>query len=439
MSISSRVSRAIGSGMLIGVLLIADGAPAQPPGISDQAPLQPVMACRVRTGESKSAYQLLGTVTPSRTTTIGYSLPGRLRTLHAKRGDRLAAGDAVADLQTDVIQIEIAAAKAELRLVEHQLAELEAGSRDEDIAEAEARKEAAGAIARRSASQLARMSKLVQSKAASIEELDVATAEADSSRQLLQAATIAHARLVSGPRVEQVAQAQARVDLQREQVRLLEDRLKKHTLIAPFDGYVTAEYTEAGAWITAGDPVVDLIDLDTVRVEVAVPAAQVVSLRPGQTIHVEFDARPGELLLGQLERIVPAADTRSRTFPVLVRIKNRIDDGIPLLMSGMVVRMDLPIGPETEQTFVPTDAIVLDGIGQSVFVVDVGRAASAGGESAGGESQSAVVRKVPVKLGVAQGDWIAVSGEVDADAIVVTRGNERLAAGQSVEVTVGDG
>ncbi|QEF96550.1 Multidrug resistance protein MdtA precursor [Stieleria maiorica] len=436
MSKSPFVRRALWCGTLAVTLLIVDGVPAQIPGPSEPENLQPVMACRVRTGQAKSAYQLLGTVTPSRTTTIGYSLPGRLRTLHAKRGDRLAAGDAVADLQTDVIQIELAAAKAELRLVQQQLAELESGSRQEDIAEAKARMEAAGAIARRSASQLERLSKLVRSKAASVEELDVATAEANSSQQLLQAATIAHARLVAGPRVEQVAQAQARVDLQREQVRLLEDRLNKHTLIAPFDGYVTAEYTEAGAWITAGDPVVDLIELDTVRVEVAVPAAQVVSLRPGQTIHVEFDARPGELLLGQLERIVPAADTRARTFPVLVRIKNRIDNGIPMLMSGMVVRMDLPIGPEVELTFVPTDAIVLDGQQQSVFVVDADRAAASTAEQ---PKQAAVVRKVPVKLGVAQGDWISVRGDLPADAIVVTRGNERLAAGQSVEVTVSDG
>ncbi|WP_182867931.1 efflux RND transporter periplasmic adaptor subunit [Stieleria mannarensis] len=440
MSTSSFVRRALGCGTLAVTLLIADGASAQPPGqtsaASESEDLQPVLACRVRTGQAKSAYQLLGTVTPSRTTTIGYSLPGRLRTLHAKRGDRLAAGDAVADLQTDVIQIEFAAAKAELRLVQQQLAELESGSRQEDIAEAKARMEAAGAIARRSASQLERLSKLVQSKAASVEELDVATAEANSSQQLLQAATIAHARLVAGPRVEQVAQAQARVDLQREQVRLLEDRLTKHTLIAPFDGYVTAEYTEAGAWITAGDPVVDLIELDTVRVEVAVPAAQVVSLRPGQTIHVEFDARPGELLLGQLERIVPAADTRARTFPVLVRINNRIDNGIPMLMSGMVVRMDLPIGPEAELTFVPTDSIVLDGQQQSVFVVDGDRTSASVTEQ---PKQVAVVRKVPVKLGVAQGDWISVRGDLPPGAIVVTRGNERLAAGQSVEVTVSDG
>ena len=114
--------------------VVIDGSPQ----VSAQDSLPPVTARPVRIGQSNSSYQLLGTVTPSRTTTIGYALAGRLRTLHATRGDRLAAGDAVADLQTDVVEIEIAAAKAELRLVQQQLAELEAGSRAEDIAEAKA-------------------------------------------------------------------------------------------------------------------------------------------------------------------------------------------------------------------------------------------------------------------------------------------------------------
>jgi RND family efflux transporter MFP subunit len=419
---------------LLWLAIVAIGelnAAAQGKGGKDELP--PVTVRPVRSGLSNSTYQLLGTVTPSRTTTIGYALAGRLRTLHVTRGDRLAAGEAIADLQTDVAKIEIASAKAELRLVQQQLAELEAGSRDEDIAEAKARMDAAAAIARRSSSQLSRIKKLVQSRASSVEEVDVATAEADSSDQLLRAATIAHQRLVAGPRIEQVAQAQARVDLQIEQVRLLEDRLKKHTVVAPFDGYVTTEYTEAGAWITAGAPVVDLIELDTVQVEVAVPAAQVVALRIGQSIRVECDQRPGELLVGQLERIVPAADTRSRTFPVLVRIKNRIDDGTPMLMSGMVVRIDLPVGPETESNFVPTDAIVLDGFRQSVFIVDVN------GPASDGKPQRGAVRKVPVKLGAADGEWIAIEGALKPNEMVVTRGNERLRTGQTVEVTVGDG
>ena len=116
-----------------------------------------------------------------------------------------------------------------------------------------------------------------------------------------------------------------------------------------------------------------------------------------------------------------------------MRIKNRIDNGTPMLMSGMVVRIDLPIGPETMSSFVPTDAIVLDGLEQSVFVVDVD------GPPTGGKAQTGVVRNVPVKLGAADGEWIAVTGGLKPDEMVVTRGNERLTAGQTVEVTVGDG
>lgn len=418
--------------LAIFLLVLSEASPGQPPANSASESLQSVTVCQVRSGESKSSFQLLGTVTPSRTTTIGYALPGRLKTLHVRRGDRLSAGDAIADLATDVVKIELAAAKAQLDLVQHQLAELEAGSRSEDIAEAKARMSAAAAIARRNASQLNRIKKLVQSRAASVDEVDVATAEADSSKQLLEAATIAHARLVAGPRSEQVAQAKARVDLQREQVRLLEDRLKKHTVIAPFDGYVTTEFTEAGAWITAGDPVVGMIELNSVQVEVAVPAQQIVDLRLGQSIRVQCNQRPDELLLGQLERIVPAADTRARTFPVLVRIQNRIENGIPMLMSGMVVRIDLPIGPEQQLTFVPTDAIVLDGNEQSVFVID-------GDGSAPAPQQPAKVRKVQVKLGVAEEGWIAVTGDLDPQTWVVTKGNERLSSDQTVEATVSDG
>ncbi|MCO8122132.1 efflux RND transporter periplasmic adaptor subunit [Stieleria sp. TO1_6] len=399
-----------------------------------QDELPPVTAARIRVGQSNSSYQLLGTVTPSRKTTIGCALAGRVRELTLKRGARLEAGDSIAQLQTEVVKIELEAAKAQLRLVQHQLAELETGSRDEDIAEAKARMEAAAAIALRSSSQLQRIERLIESRAASADEVDVAIAEADSSKKLLLAETIAHQRLVAGPRAEQVAQAQASVDLQREQVRLLEDRLQKHTVIAPFDGYITAEYTEAGAWITAGAPVIDLIELDTVQVEVAVPAAQIVSLKPGQSIRIECSERPQELLLGTLERIVPSADTRARTFPILIRVENRIDDDIPILMSGMVVKIHLPVGPQLESTFVPTDAIVLEQVQQSVYVVDFNDQ-----PTASQNTRTGTVRRVPVRLGIADGGSISVTGQLQPDELVVTRGNEGLTPGQTVEVTVVDG
>lgn len=399
-----------------------------------QDSLPAVNAVKVRSGTSKASYQLLGNVAPKRTATIGYAVPGRVRQVHVDRGDRLERGDKIADLQTDVIKIEIQAAKAQLRLVQQQLAELKTGSRREDIAEARARMEAAFAISKRSASQLKRLERLVVSRAASGDELDVASAEADSSRQLYQAAKIALDRLIEGPRPEQIAQAQANVDLQTEQVNLLEDRFSKHTLIAPFDGYVTSEFTAAGAWMTAGGPVIEMIELDTVEIEVAVPATQTVGLKPGQSIRIECPSRPDELLIGKLNRIVPAADTRARTFPVLIEIENRFDDQVPILMSGMVVKADMPIGRETQENFVPTDAIVLEGEKQSVIVATPESSASEYDKPT-----AATVRQVDVELGIARDGWIAIRGDLKPGELVVIRGNERLTDGQQVEVAVRGG
>ncbi|OYP37066.1 efflux RND transporter periplasmic adaptor subunit [Rhodopirellula sp. MGV] len=411
-----------------------------------ERPLKPVTASELRTGLSKSSYQLLGTITPNRRSTLGYAVAGRMKSLNARRGDRVQSGEAISQLQTDVIKLEIAAAEAELQLARQQLAELESGSRKEDIAEGKARMDAARAVARKSAGQLVRMQRLVQSQAASADELDVAIAEADSSKELLAAASIAYDRLVAGPRKEQIAQAKARVDLQTKQVELLQDRLTKHTLKAPFDGYVINEFTDAGAWVSSGDPVLEMIELDTVKIEVAVPASQIVNVQTGQSIRVQSDDRKDALIVGKVERIVPAADSRARTFPMLVKVNNQLVGDTPMLLSGMVIRVFLPAGTASESMFVPTDSIVLESGGQSVFVIDVegdadaDRAAGAGRDGVSEDGTVVgTVRKVPVELGVADGEWIAVRGRLQNVRWVVTRGNEGLIEGDKVEAAASRG
>ncbi|MEM0926830.1 MAG: hypothetical protein AAGJ83_12390, partial [Planctomycetota bacterium] len=192
-----------------------------------QEPSKPsrVTVTPVRMGTKGTSYEMLGTVVPRRTATIGFALAGRVKTLMAERGRRIESGELVCELQTEVVKIEIAAAKAELRLAEQQLAELASGSRDEDIAEAKARMDAAAAIARKAKSQLARVTRLAEARAASVEEVDEATSDADSTARLLEAAEVVHQRLLAGPRPEQVAQARARVDLQRERGKCTREEL----------------------------------------------------------------------------------------------------------------------------------------------------------------------------------------------------------------------
>ena len=434
----------IRSGTLVGLLLAVFGTlfafphdhgslTAAPP---ETASVKTVTTAVAKELEANRSTTMLGTVNPSRSTTIGFSLPGRVQSLQAKRGTRVSSGNIIAALRTEVIQIEIAAARAQLRLVQQRLRELETGSRPEEIAEAMARRDSAAALSQKAVNQLKRLKTLTESGAASVDELDVAHAEANSLEQLHQAASIAYDRIKAGPRVEQVGQAKASVDLQTEQVRLLEDRLTKHKVTAPFDGYIVEEFIEAGAWVTSGDAAVSLIDLDTVEIEVAVPADNIANLQTNQSVSIQSRGNSPRILLGTIERIVPAADPRSRTFPVLIKAKNQISKDSPALMSGMTVNVELPLGTKAKGTFVPLDALVLDNQSLSVFVLTPQTTSDAS------KSVTGHVRRVPVTPGVSIGQWVMIRtsdhSAIKSGDLVVTRGNQTLLDGSQVEAIVKD-
>lgn len=371
--------------------------------------------------------RVVGTVQPVRTSTIGSALDGRVLIYDVKAGDSVKEGQRLAQLRPDTFEIQLAAARAELELFRQQKAELENGSRPEDIAEAEANMLAAKAARDNAASKLRRLTTLAESRAASDAELEDARELADATRFNHMAAEATLKRVQAGPRLEAIAQAQARVDLQQQQVLLLDDQLEKLSIKAPFDGFVAAEFTEIGSWINRGDPIAQVVQLDFVEIQVPVTAEMLVNLRTGDSIRVEFPELPEEVPVGTVERIVPVADNRSRTFPVVVRMENEIgEDGSPKLKAGMLARVDVPSGRREPMPLVPKDALVLNGAERFVFVVDTDPNAS--------DPNQGIARKVPVILGVAVKGSIQVSGDLDETDIVAVVGNERLIPGSSVNI-----
>ncbi len=222
--------------------------------------------------------------------------------------------------------------------------------------------------------------------------------------------------------------AKAQVELQEQRVELIKDRIDKHTILAPFDGFVAAEFTEVGAWITSGDPIARIVQLDEVEIRVSATAEDAVQLRRGDTIRVEFPELPDQLFIGNVDRVVPVAESRARTYPIYIRMTNQICDGVPRLMAGMLARVELPTGQRQMLPLVTKDALVLDQHGCSVFVVDLDSPAE--GKPSG--ARTGTVRQVPVNLGVAVGGLIQIRSTVPpgdtvrADDLVVVEGNERL-------------
>ncbi|RME33199.1 MAG: efflux RND transporter periplasmic adaptor subunit [Gammaproteobacteria bacterium] len=196
----------------------------------------------------------------------------------------------------------------------------------------------------------------------------------------------------------------ARVRLQLRQL-----QLEKSAIAAPFDGVVTERSRSPGEWVDSGDPVVRLVDPERLEVTASVPQSALGFLREGLRLTVA-DER-GETR-ARVRALVPVGDERSRLYELRLLLEGTA------WRAGHVVRVAVPLKAPELVLMVPRDALVLRQEGTWVYRIDhEGRA-----------------ERVPVEPGAGEGDWIAVSGALEAGDRVVVTGNERLRPGQEVRV-----
>jgi len=386
--------------------------------------VSPVVERQVREGQT-----FVGTVTPVRRSSIGSAVDGRVAEFPINNGDFVRKGQPLAQLLTETIGHEVAAARSELKLRQVELLELENGTRPEELRRAKAVMLADQALVEYQRKRLKRAQDLFERTAINDDELQLVISEAARAEQQYQQSFENHAIAVAGPRAEQIEQARARLAMQQSIAEKLTDQLGKHTIKAPFDGYVVAEHSEVGQWVQRGQLVAEVVALDEVDVVAQVLENHAAYVELGQVVRVEVPALHDHVFTGRVVAVVPQADLRSRTFPVNVRVSNKLAGSVPLLKSGMLARTTLPTGPQTKALLVPKDALVLGGPQPAVYVV---MDAPAGGQS---ESKGQTVRAVPVVLGIASGPLIQIAGDIQAGDQVVVRGNERLRPGQPIRIT----
>ena len=416
-------------------LLLTLASIAKPSRLLAQAPPPAsVVVAKVEEKPLAGTQSFVGTLSPMRRSVIGSAVDGRVVEYFANDGDWVIKGQPLAQLLTGTIEIEVKAAEADLRLREQELREMEQGSLAEEKLQAQAKMIQSKALMTFAKEKQRRWEKLfAQGNSASREEMELATQESVAAEQAYLASQAAYELAMKGPREEKKAQAAARRDFAEEQVNLLKDRMSKYTMRSPFDGYVVAEYTEVGAWINKGDKVAEVIEIAPIEVTVSVPENFITGLQATMATNetqglptqadVRVDSLGGEIVAGQVTRIVPQADLRSRTFPVKVQVENPLLGSSHMLKAGMIGHVTLPVEASRPSTLVPKDALVLSGGSSMVFVALTDP-----------KTKQTTVRPVPVKLGLSQGSQIQVFGDLKAGDQVVTRGNERIRPGQAVQI-----
>jgi len=131
------------------------------------------------------------------------------------------------------------------------------------------------------------------------------------------------------------------------------------SLIAPIDGRIIDRFAEPGDTAQPGIKLLSLYNPLSLRVEAQVREQLALTLTHGQTIEIELPS-VNKIIQGEIEEIVPAANTGSRSFLIKARITYHEN-----LLPGMYARMLIPAGEQTKLT-IPVDSVAH--VGQLDFV-----------------------------------------------------------------------
>jgi HlyD family secretion protein len=287
---------------------------------------------------------------------------GRIVLLTAKEGDRVEAGALILRLDARDAELAIERAKAERSQAEAQLALLRAGSRPEDVRQAEAQAQAARDDITAARAELAsadtdleRFEQLLRANAGSRKQRDDAATRRDVGRERVKAAearaTAADegaARLRAGSRREEVAAAQARVAATAAQLSTVEESLNDASLRSPIAGVVTEKLAEVGEVVAPRSPVLVITDLANAWADVFVPEPAVPRIRIGQSASVFTDAG-GAAIAGTVSYISPKAEftprnvqTAEERSKLVYRVRISVDNKDGVLKQGMPVEAVIP-------------------------------------------------------------------------------------------------
>jgi HlyD family secretion protein len=186
---------------------------------------------------------------------IALEVGGQLTAIKVRKGDRVRAGEVVAELSAIELTASVGQARAALAAATADRNNVYAGVRAEQIASMAAEIDKAKSRLEYAEQQLSRTDILARSDNASQQALDQAQNDAASARADVAEAQANHDAAVAGPTNEERAIADAQVEAAASALAVLERRLDKTVLRAPVDGTVSVIVAEVGENIHAGQPV----------------------------------------------------------------------------------------------------------------------------------------------------------------------------------------
>lgn len=200
--------------------------------------------------------------------------------------------------------------------------------------------------------------------------------------------------------------AESEFDAAQGALAVAREKLREHTLTAPFDGEVIRKDGELGEVVDKGDVLIWVGCCAPLRIEAEVDEEDIPMVALGQTALIRSDAWPERVFEGSVDEITPKGDPIARNYRVRI--------GLPVdspLMIGMTSEVNVVVAQRENALLVPLDA--LDG--KHVWIVENER----------------LVRRA-VRIGIVGTDTAEIIDGLTDDALVLLNPPERLSDGARV-------
>ncbi|MEZ5043657.1 MAG: efflux RND transporter periplasmic adaptor subunit [Saprospiraceae bacterium] len=222
-------------------------------------------------------------------------------------------------------------------------------------------------------------------------ELDLANKEVERGKELVA---------VQGISTEELDRLENRVEAIKAQQKVIDVQLEKSEIRAPFSGVVGLRTMSQGAYITPNSVIVELKQINPIKLEFDVPERYLTKVRPGLELSFTI-VGTNEIFSAEVYAIGTEISPETRTFKVRATALN----GRNILKPGQFAKVTLITGVNDKAMLIPTDAIIPVLDGKQVYVAHNGRAIATFVQT--DERQATEVQVIE---GLQIGDTILVTG-----------------------------
>ncbi len=223
----------------------------------------------------------------------------------------------------------------------------------------------------------------------------------------------ANATLASGILSQEAYdQAVSRHETAKAQIRSQEIQLEYTEIRAPFSGQIVERAIKFAENISVNQRLFRLSDFDPLLCPIQVPEKDLPSLRLRQSAYVTVDSYPDRKFNASVLRISPVVESATGTVKVTLSVQ-----GENVLRPGMFASVFLEVDRRSGSLVIPKRALVLESIGDTVYVFDDG-----------------VARRREVELGFAEADSVEVTSGLEEGERVIVVGQDSVSDGTAVYV-----